>query len=88
MISEHVLDHQLNSNFKLLLKKGKAIDEEELREKNKDNIDDSLEEGEIENNNDNNNEKEEINNDAASSHSSSSNSSSSESESDKSFKVS
>ena len=55
IISEHILDHQLNSNFKLLLKNAKAIDEEELQEKKKDNIDDSLEEGEIEINNENNN---------------------------------
>ena len=86
IISEHVLDHQSNSNFKLLLKKGIAIDEEELWEKKKDNIDDSLEEGEIENNNDNNNQKEENNNDAASSYSSSSNSPTSNTESEESFK--
>ena len=60
MISEYVLDHQSNSNFKLLLKNGKAIDKEELQEKKKDNIDNSLEEGEIENNNDNNNQKRKI----------------------------
>ena len=86
MISKYVLDHESNLNFKLLLKKGKAIDEEELQEKKKDNVDNSLEEWEIENNNDNNNQKEENNNDAASSNSSSSNSSASETESEESFK--
>ena len=86
MISKHILDHQLNSNFKLLLKKGKAIDEEELWEKKKDNIDDSLEEGEIEINNENNNQKEENNNDTASTYSSSSNSPTSDTESKDSYK--
>ena len=86
MISKYVLNHQSNSNFKLILKKGKAIDEEELWEKKKDNIDDSLEEGEIEINNENNNQKEENKNDAASSYSSSSNSPTSDTESKESFK--